>query len=197
MTENIKDTLKSLLAKLSAVRVTLTDAEQSLLDQLILSSSAEVQAHAHKAYSKDEAKAYEADEARAMAKAFKPEEAKAMDTDEARAMAKAYKPDEAKSYDADESRAMARVYKPDEARAAEADEARATARVYKPDEARAAEADEARANRLLFLEEPQQTEADEVTAHSIPTNLMNRPGFPNPIWVKIIYDHQLECYKVI
>ncbi len=45
MNENSKDTLKSLLTKLSAVRVTLTDEEQLFMDRLILSSKEEVTAN--------------------------------------------------------------------------------------------------------------------------------------------------------
>jgi hypothetical protein len=78
MSENMKDVLKSLLSKLSAVRVTLTDEEQFLLDQLVLSSREEVQAH-YRAYVPDEAKSFDADEARAMAKQFTPDEAKAFE----------------------------------------------------------------------------------------------------------------------
>lgn len=37
--------MKSLLAKLSAMRVTLSDEEQELLDQMIIGSQAEVNAH--------------------------------------------------------------------------------------------------------------------------------------------------------
>jgi hypothetical protein len=56
MAKNLNEPLKSLLNKLSAVRVTLNDDEQSLLDQLIVSSSDEVWAH-HKVFVPDEAKA--------------------------------------------------------------------------------------------------------------------------------------------
>ena len=156
MSENSKDVLKSLLSKLSAVRVTLTDDEQFLLDQLLLSSREEVQAH-YRAYVPDEAKAFGADDARAMAKAVAPDEAKVMGADEARAMAKQ----------------------------------------FKPEEARALGAEEAFAHRLLIPVEARALEADEVTAHSLPASMVTKPGFPNPVWVKIIYDPMMECYKVI
>ena len=176
MDENLKDTLKSLLTKLSAVRVTLTDEEQSLLDQLILSSKEEVQAH-YKAFAPDEAKAYGADEARAMHLQYKPDEAKAMEADEARAMHLQYKPDEAKAMGADEAKAMHLQ--------------------YKPDEAKALGAEEAYAQRLLKPVEAKALGTDEVSAHSLPTSALNKPAFPNPVWVKIVYDPMMECYKVI
>lgn len=40
-----RETLKSLLIKLSAVRVTLSDDEQALLDQLLLGGGHEVEGH--------------------------------------------------------------------------------------------------------------------------------------------------------
>jgi len=40
-------------------------------------------------------------------------------------------------------------------------------------------------------------DTDEVTAHSLPASMVTKPGFPNPVWVKIIYDPMMECYKVI
>src|SRR4030065_320887 len=189
MTENLKDTLKSLLTKLSAVRVTLTDEEQSLLDQLILSSSEEVQAH-YKVSAPDEARAFGADEARAMALKYQPDEAKAMGADEAKAMALKYQPDEAKALYVDEAKAMALQFKPDEAKALGSDEARAMAKQFTPDEAKVYDPDEAKGMRLFVIKpaESRALDTDEVTAHSIPTSVMMRPGAPNPMWVKIIYD---------
>ena len=151
MTENLNYNLKSLLTKLSAVRVTLTDEEQSLLDQLILSSKAEVHAHYRK-FASDEGKAMEADEARAASLNFKPDEGKAM----------------------------------------EADEARAASLNFKPDEGKVSGSEAAYANRLLKPVEGKALDTDEVAAHSIPPNMLT-----NPVWVKIIYDPEMECYKVI
>jgi hypothetical protein len=59
-------------------------------------------------------------------------------------------------------------------------------------------ADEVKANRLLYApDEARLAESDEVTAHSMPASLLTKPGFPNPVWVKIIYDPEMECYKAI
>ncbi|NJD58869.1 MAG: hypothetical protein FIA98_05660, partial [Anaerolineae bacterium] len=77
MTENLNENLRSLLIKLSAVRVTLTDAEQSLLDQLILGSEAEVKAQALKFQAPDEVKMTGADEVKAQVLKFQaPDEVK-------------------------------------------------------------------------------------------------------------------------
>ena len=53
--------MQGLLKKLSAVRMTLSDEERALLDQLIEGSQVDVEAHA-KAFSPDAAKAMDADE---------------------------------------------------------------------------------------------------------------------------------------
>ena len=175
MSENLKDTLKSLLTKLSAVRVTLSDEEQALLDQLILSSRDEVQAHA-KFYAPDEAKAMGADEAKAMALKYSPDEAKAMGADEAKAMALKYSPDEAKAMGADEVKAMGLRYSPDEGRVMGIAEAKQYGVV---------------ASRFL-----KPVDTDEVSAHSMPGNLINHLG-AHPVLVTIVYDTEMECYKVI
>jgi hypothetical protein len=176
----MQDTLKSLLTKLSAVRVTLSDQEQSLLDQLILGSEAEVKAQSMKVISPDQARATTADEARANAM-------------------KVVSPDQARATEADEARANAmKVVSPDQARATEADEARANAmKITAPDQARAATADEARANRLLYLKEAEYSDAEEVSAHSMPASMLPKLGIQNPVWVRIIYDPRMECYKVL
>jgi len=132
MTENLHDILKSLLTKLSAVRVTLTDPEQSLLDQLILGSNEEVAAQALK-----------------MTKPV------------------ATSPDEV------------------------------AAQALKMTKPVATSPDEVKANRLLFLEEAKQSDTDEVSAHSMPATMLPKLGIQNPMWVMIIYDPRMECYKVI
>jgi hypothetical protein len=150
MTENLHDILKSLLTKLSAVRVTLTDPEQSLLDQLILGSNEEVAAQALK-----------------MTKPV------------------ATSPDEV----------AAQALKMTKPVATSPDEVAAQAlKMTKPV---ATSPDEVKANRLLFLEEAKQSDTDEVSAHSMPATMLPKLGIQNPMWVMIIYDPRMECYKVI
>jgi hypothetical protein len=73
------------------------------------------------------------------------------------------------------------------------------AKHFTPDEAKVYDPDEAKGMRLFVIKpaESRALDTDEVTAHSIPTSVMMRPGAPNPMWVKIIYDPMMECYKVI
>ena len=137
MTENLQDVLKSLLNKLSAVRVTLTDQEQFLLDQLILGSPAEAAAQG--------------------LHATKPV---------------ATSPDEAMAQSIHATKPVA----------------------TKPV---ATSPSEVVANRMLVLSEAEKNDNDEVSAQSIPVNLLDKVGFYNPVWVKIMYDPQMECYVVI
>jgi hypothetical protein len=133
-------------------------------------------------------------------KVVSPDQARATAEDEARANAmKITAPDQARATEADEARANAmKVISPDHARATEADEARANAiKVTAPDQARATTADEARANRLLYLKEAEHSDADEVSAHSMPPSMLPKLGIQNPVWVRIIYDPRMECYKVL
>jgi hypothetical protein len=88
---------------------------------------------------------------------------------------------------ADEAKAMALKYSPDEAKAMAADEAKAMALKYSPDEAKNYGVV---ASRYLKPVDP-----DEVSAHSMPGGLINRLG-SNPVLVTIVYDTEMECYKV-
>jgi hypothetical protein len=186
MTENLQDTLKSLLTKLSAVRVTLTDPEQSLLDQLILGSEEEVAAQALKmtkpvATSPDEV----------AAQALKMTKPVATSPDEVAAQALKMTKPVATSPDEVAAQAL-KMTKPV---ATSPDEVAAqAAKMTKPV---ATSPDEVKANRLLFLEETKQSDTDEVTAHSMPPSMLPKLGIQNPVWVKIIYDPKMECYKVI
>jgi hypothetical protein len=136
MTENLEDVLKSLLNKLSAVRVTLTDQEQSLLDQLILGSPEETAAQS--------------------IHAMKPVATKPVATS----------PDEAMAQSIHATKPVA----------------------TKP---LATSPNEVVANRLLVLSEEEQSDTDEVSAQTIPVNLLDKAGFYNPVWVKIMYDPEM------
>jgi hypothetical protein len=159
MTEKMEEVLKSLLSKLSAVRVTLTDQEQALLDQLILGSPAEVAAQSFRA--------------------TKPVATKPVATS----------PDEAAAQSIRATKPVATkpvATSPDEAAAQ-------SIRATKPVATKpvASSPDEVLANRLLVF-----SEADEVSAQSIPANILNNAGFYNPVWVKIMYDPEMECYVI-
>jgi hypothetical protein len=53
------------------------------------------------------------------------------------------------------------------------------------------------ANRLLVLSEEEQGDTDEVAAQSIPVTILDKTGFYNPVWVKIMYDPEMECYVIL
>ena len=75
-----QETLHELLKKLSAVRVTLSDEEQTLLDWLIQGSRAE----------------FNADEVKAQSMKFRPEGVKQMGPDEVKAQSMKFGPDQTK-----------------------------------------------------------------------------------------------------
>ena len=160
MDENMKNTLASLLVKLSAVRVTLTDAEQSLLDQLILSSPAEAQAMVLQSQSVS-TRLMGADEVKAASLASQVVSTRVSDADEVKASALAAQKVSAKMTEADETAAMA-----------------------------------LKANRLLALSETKVADTDETSAHTMSISGMEKPTFPNPVWVKIVYDPQMERYRL-
>jgi len=204
MAEYSNDPLRSLLTKLSAVRVTLTDEEQSLLDQLILSSTEEVQAHSKIALVKKPIQTGTDEVTAQSLHATKPVATKPVATspDEVTAQAlQATKPVATKpvATSPDEASAQA-LYatKPVATRpvATSPEEVAANRLAASPDEISMMAEDEVLANRMLFFGEVKATEADEVSAHSMPGSLVTTAIFPNPVWVKIIYDPEMECYRI-
>jgi hypothetical protein len=83
---------------------------------------------------------------------------------------------------------MGLKYAPEEGKVMSADEAKAMGLKYAIDEGKVYGVV---ASRLL-----KPVENDEVLAHSMPGGLINRPGV-NPVLVTIVYDTEMECYKVI
>jgi cbb3-type cytochrome oxidase cytochrome c subunit len=112
------ENMKSLLSTLSAVRATLNDEEQALLDSFILG---EAVAHA-RASKMEKAQLPDADEVVAHARASKMEKAQLPDADEVVAHARASKMEKAQLPDADEVVAHARASKMEKAQLPDADE---------------------------------------------------------------------------
>jgi hypothetical protein len=204
MTENLQDTLKSLLTKLSAVRVTLTDPEQSLLDQLILGSKEEVAAQALKM-----TKPVQTSPDEVAAQALKMTKPVATSPDEVAAQALKMTKPVATSPDEVAAQALKMTKpvqtSPDEVAAqalkmtkpVQTSPDEAAAQALKMTKPVATSPDEVKANRLLFLEEAKQSDTDEVSAHSMPATMLPKLGIQNPVWVRIIYDPRMECYQVI
>jgi HAMP domain-containing protein len=109
------------------------------------------------------------------------------------------KPDERLQTAADEVNAMRLQTKPDERLQTAADEVNAMRLQTKPDERLQTAADEVKSQARWFYlpSEIKAEDTDEVSAHSMPASLLNKPGFANPVWVRIVYDPEMECYQVI
>jgi hypothetical protein len=151
-------TTKSLLSKLSAVRMTLSDDEQALLDQMVQNPLTEVAAHILR-YAPEEAGKRGPDEVAA--------HARSMDAAEVVAHSSKFGPEGAVRHDADEVVAhAARTFTPDGAVKMGADEVVAHSSKFAPEAAVRRDPDEVVAH--LILRKPHEAVkmgAEEVVAH--------------------------------